>query len=281
MSLHSVYYNRAKCEQFACGAAWALCGHDAPPGTATCQDSDAELQQGSQQSLSKSQSLEQRQQACNNLDDSRRTAEAIAPVDQSHGNGREGSSNGIHEASALEAGQHNSCDHSNQAGPSQGGPTGYHSSEDCHKSLCEEKSTPTGEIQRSAEATMAGQEYQPSQSQNGRSETQVSQKKAAVGEKGSSYVGVSIPMTRRVVIGTKCKRLIDHARLKYLLSAGFQVGILKEHPVMAMTMPNHKSLLLLMGCIFHHIGECMPSGACMCYFWLSRPGAAVSNEIAD
>ena len=42
--------------------------------------------------------------------------------------------------------------------------------------------------------------------------------------KHASHVGAAIPMGRRVVIGTMCKRLIDHARLQYLLGAGLQVN---------------------------------------------------------
>lgn len=71
----------------------------------------------------------------------------------------------------------------------------------------------------SADANLAAREEQPA---NCFPASQGSGLDASQG-KYTNHVGAAIPMPSRVVIGTKCKRLIDHARLQYLLSAGLQV----------------------------------------------------------
>ena len=209
-----------------CGTAWALCGHEAPPGTAVSERIDAELGLVSQRNSSQPQSTIGKQEYGRKLS-SRHACRAEASEQQAsrssppceEGNGVCGSG-----AFAPEGSGQNCCNELQNASTSQMGTFGLHSSEHIHRSLLQQNPNLGIESYLPDEAALAAREEQPADHLSGMQVDGF----ASSQRKHMSHVGATIPMERRVVIGMKCKRLIDHARLQYLLGAGLQVNALRS-----------------------------------------------------
>ncbi len=216
-------------ESLACAAAWALCGHDAPPGTAACQELGAESGQSNLQGSDDPPTVNGAIQGeCKASRMGSFIADASRKEDSESArpslNRLESSATSSRVASGPEDRTCGSESHAQQLPPSQLSCSDFCRSNSGSEYPQEPADSPAKEdvLPLPARTASKGEPLHL----NTAFGTPSGQSPAEV--KHASHVAVGIPMMRRAAIGMQCKRLLDHARLQFLLAAGFQVRPSKD-----------------------------------------------------